>query len=257
MKFLTIKLALMAAVLSGTAIAKDLLINGSSQAAMQESMRPMMQGLDATELEIFQNGFLSMVVTTYPPAKGLDGLALIPFMEPAMVTAHNRLDGISFAQIMERGRALAKHNEAQANQQKAQSKVAKKEYLAKVDCMKSKILLSKPSLSKTTFGHRLDFTVSNGLQWALGGIVIRYKLASSGREVPWEKGIRPIVIKGGIEPGETRSIHMTAWEVPKDAPDKMEGTISMYDVADGELKLLFVDDGYLDFSNIPTSKKCQ
>lgn len=104
-------------------------------------------------------------------------------------------------------------------------------------CLQDKVKVSAASVEKEDYGTSLNFSISNGLKWAVRSVIIEYKITSEGRSVPWKEGNLATQIEGGIEPGETRSISIPL-SISADAPEKVQMQGNVIDVADAEKRPL-------------------
>lgn len=89
----------------------DLKIDGTSKETFERSTKAMADTLSNADREIFASGLLNLILTEYPPARGLDGFALLAIGSQAVEAAHITMNGKTMSEIMERGRSIAKNKD--------------------------------------------------------------------------------------------------------------------------------------------------
>ncbi|RUV62631.1 hypothetical protein EOA64_11370 [Mesorhizobium sp. M1A.F.Ca.IN.022.02.1.1] len=208
------------------ATADEMKIDGTSKETFAASAAAMAESLKPDEKEIFQKGLLNLIITRYPPAKGIEGLPLLAMMPQAMEVAHTTMNGVTKDEILERGRELA-----------TKAAAAKPDYAAIRSCLQRNVIVSKARIERTDFGPNIILDVTNNLPWAISFVHIGYKVTTPGRSVPWSDENFGMDVNGGIEPGETRSIATNAFGIP-DIARNLQTEAQILDVADAEKRHL-------------------
>lgn len=230
-------------------------VDGSSQQAFEDSIAAMTADISPDEQELFSAGLLNLILTEYPPARGLVGLEALMFAEPAVEAAPITLDGYSFEQIMDRGREIKSPVEPSAPTVTLVDDAGPAEADSLRQCIQQNVLISDARFVRGDFGGRLEFDISNNLPFALAGIHIEYRLVGQGRSVPWDQDDFFLSISGGIEPDETRTITTSA-RVTLEAGDALILTGDILDVADPELRLLVGEQRVHDWPREQSPMEC-
>ena len=127
-------------------------------------------------------------------------------------------------------------------------------------CIAARVAIDGAVFEAGSFGsNRIAISVTNGLGWAIAGLRVRYEIASDGRSVPWLRDTTAQWIPGGIEPGETRALHLWAGDLVAEAPADVTVTIQLLDLADA-LGRQFVGDVRVnggDWSTDPSEMECE
>ena len=125
------------------------------------------------------------------------------------------------------------------------------------DCLQQQVTISAGSLEKARYiGHTLTADVTNNLPWALAGVRIGYEIYSEGRSVPWLSDSTAMSVPGGIEPGETRSINITAY-LSADAPAELLPRLEILDVSDQDERQLIRDVRVIGWAEETSSRRCE
>lgn len=189
MKFLLRSIVLWA-LLSATALADELKIDGTSKETFAKSVGAMTATLSAADKEVFQKGLMNLMVTKYPAAEGAEGLQMLAFMPQAIEVAHVTLNGYTRDQILEHGRKLAAA---------AASKVKTVDSRAQVeDCLRKALPVTGAAVVKGDFGRSVRMSVTNNLKWAVSFLHIHYVVSTPGRSVAWVDKTFGGSISGGI-----------------------------------------------------------
>ena len=224
-------------------------IDGSSRETFERSVAAMGEDLSDEDKEIFAKGLLNLMLTEYPPANGLDGLALLAMLAPATEAAHISLDGFTFDQIMSRGRELS-----EGGGESFEAEVQSSGGL--LECLVERVeLVSAKLVDRDYGGKEVVIEVRNGLSKAIAGIWIEYSVREVGRTVAWANEDFVSSIPGGIEPGEVREIRNTVY-LSRDAGNELVVDARVLDVADAELHLFIHERGVMGWPETPSEETC-
>ena len=86
-----------------TASASDFRVNGTTKMTYDSSLKVMFDSLPQADQEAFRKGLLNLIVTEYPPAKGVAKKRLLQFVTPALNVAPTTMHGKSLSEILNRG----------------------------------------------------------------------------------------------------------------------------------------------------------
>lgn len=213
--------ALVAFVMAAHAVCADeLKIDGTSEDSLKRSVAGIVETLSPEDRETFQAGMVSYFLSNGPLVGGPT--------EPGIV-----LHGMSKAEVLEIGR------KAMAGKNGASKRVAATTIDASdaLSCLQQRVTISDAHIERGDFSKNIRLTVTNGLSWPIAFVHVGYKVTTPGRSVPWSDKKFGMGISGGIEPGETRTISTTAFNVPDLAKDAVV-TAEILDVADAERRQL-------------------
>ncbi len=249
MRFLIV--AFVFTILAWPLSAEEMTVDGSSKEAYERSIKAMVDRLPDEDKEAFGRGLINLIITRYPPAQGAEGLAMLQFMEPAMEAAHVTLSGVSRDDIVSKGREImAKEAAKEAALENDPSDVLR-------SCLQRKVVVSNAAIERGDYGRNIKLDVTNNLHWAIAGIRVEYVAMSAGRSVPWQKDDLSVSIRGGIEPGETRSIQTSASLFPGDAPDELLTTVTVLDVSDPLERQLVRDVTVIGWAEEKSPMSCE
>jgi hypothetical protein len=234
-----------------TAFAADLRIDGRSKDSFDRSVKTMADSLSEDDKKVFAEGLMNLILTEYPPAKGMSGFALITIAPQAIDAAPVTVNGKTLSEIMARGRAIARDKSAAASL-KAN---VKSDDQRRLECLRSKVHLSNVSITPGSFGSNIILQVTNKLGWSISGVRIAYKVTSQGRPIPWAEENFATSIAGGIQPNETRKISTTAM-LSADAPQNVSVEATVLDVADQDKALYVKDVDILGWSDKRSDRSC-
>lgn len=123
-----------------------------------------------------------------------------------------------------------------------------------LECLSQQVAVT----STTAVPGRLTFRVENGLGWTLAGVRFAYRVTSAGRPVPWERDTAAVGVRGGIAPGETRTISIALLPIPAEVTvGPLAAEISLLDVADAQDRLLIGDVRVVGWSDDPSPEVCE
>lgn len=219
-------------------------IDGSTVESYERSAKAMIESLPEADRVVFAKGMMNMIITGYPAAAGVEGLALMSIMPAAMEAAHITLDGVTFDQIMERGRSLADNTVGSAASVESSLPAAER-----TACLFSAVTVDDAKVENHDYATFLTVTVTNGLAWALSGIQFDYSVATPGRSVPWLEDSVSLSISGGIEPGETRGVSTSLFGLSSDAVEPLVADVTITDVADQHRRLLLGGQSVMGWSD--------
>lgn len=226
-------------------------VDGSTVESYERSVRAMVETLSEVDRAVFAKGMMNLIVTGYPAAAGVEGLALMSIMPAAVEAAHITLDGKSLEQIMERGRSLnAEALEATTSPAPDDPTV---ELIA---CLNSTVAISDAMVEDGDYSTNLSITVTNGLDWAISAVQFDYTIATPGRSVPWLKDNVSLSISGGIEPGEQRTVSTGLYGLSAEAIKPLEALVTLTDVADQDQRLLVGERRVMGWPEEPSSFEC-
>jgi len=240
--------ALLSLLCSTAAYADDLRIDGTSKESFAKSVGTMAATVAPADKEAFQKGLLNLIVTKSPPAAGAEGLQLLSVMPQAMEVAHVTLDGYTRDQILEHGRKLAAAAGPAPARPDGRDQV--------IACLQKHVTVSDARVEKGDFGHRIALSVTNRLSWALLFVHVHYVVSTPGRSVPWADETFGGNVSGGIEPGETKELSVSAFRIPQGATN-LVATAEVMDVADPQRRQLVGKVKYVNNSKDLTTNKCE
>lgn len=123
-------------------------------------------------------------------------------------------------------------------------------------CLRQKVVVTKAAITDRSSFPTGQFEITNGLSWPIGFVVIHYRITSAEREIPWDERSVGMDVRGGIAPGETRKVQATL-NLDSDAPQDLELTGQVKDVADYEKRQLIGEPRYADNAEELSPLKCE
>lgn len=225
-------------------------VDGTTVESYERSVRAMVDTLPEADRPVFAKGMMNMIITGYPAAAGVEGLALMSIMPAAVDAAHITLDGVTLKQIMERGRSLA---DSQAGAADAATNDLATDRQA---CLVSAVSIENAKVEKGAYNTLLTMTVTNGLGWAVSGLRFEYSVATPGRSVSWLEDDVSLAIAGGIEPGESRTVSTSLFGLPAEAVAPLRADIALNDVADQHKRLFVGGVRVMGWSDEPSDFAC-
>ena len=239
--------ALLTAILCSPACADELKIDGTSKETFAKSVGAMAATLSPADKEVFQKGLMNLMVTKYPPAEGAEGLQMLAFMPQAIEVAHVTLNGYTRNQILEHGRKLGAASAAKVKTVDNRAQVE--------DCLRKALPVTGAAVVKGDFGRSVTMSVTNNLKWAVSFLHIHYVVSTPGRSVAWVDKTFGGSISGGIEPGETREVQTSAYDLPREAVN-LEVKAEVIDVADPQKRQLVGKTRYVNTPEELSPNKC-
>ncbi len=124
-----------------------------------------------------------------------------------------------------------------------------------LECLRQQVVVTAPA----AVPGRLTFQVENRLEWTLAGLRFDYRVTSVGRVVPWERDAAAVAVRGGIEPGETRTVSVALLPIPAEVGTvgALSATVELLDVADAENRLFIGDVRVVGWSDDPSPQQCE
>lgn len=252
----TSTLAFAFSVTSG--LAQTSVVDGSSKEAFDRSMMEMSSALSPEDRRTFSEGAMHLILEGYPLTAGLNGFERLTVLPMAMEAAHMILDGVTFEEIMEAGRAQQEQasSAAPASVPAPEIDPAVAETEARLACVRERVDIASPRTS-TDIPRRIVFDATNNLSWPISILVFDYTITSPGRSVPWAEETYSVQISGGIEPGETREVGIQPSTSLFGMPDVLDVVITMRDAWDPENRALVGQPRYYGISHERAEMPCQ
>jgi hypothetical protein len=197
-----------AALLAGPAWADlDDSFEGGTRADFEAFMAAGVEEIAPEDRETFGKGALALIIERYPLAQGADPFARLAMVQPALEAAGATMTGLSYREILEYGRLLARRSgqTGQPTEQEAETdpKLTEDELVA---CLQEKVPITFEGVARAEYvsgSSDISAIVENKLDRAISAIRIEFSYRTDGRSVPWAASEASTAISGGIEPGET------------------------------------------------------
>ena len=204
-------------------------IDGSSEAAFQESIRDMKEPMDAKEQEEFEAALMAIA---FADVKDLsDIMAIGRDTEAYMAKMTDTLDGMTAADVLAEAKRIGTAREVEERKQMAVELAELEE--KKRASTDAETVLSAFAVERSRFSFlhgyivepQIELTVKNGTDAAVSRAYFHGTLATPGRSVPWVDEDFNYEIPGGLEPGESATWRLAPnmfgpWgEAPKDRTD--------------------------------------
>ena len=234
-----------------TCHAADMKVDGRTKESFDRSVKAMADTLSDADKKVFAEGLMNMILTEYPSAKGMSGIAVLSVAPQALDAAHVTMDGKTLSEIVARGRSVDQQTDAQQGKETAAKSVDE----PRRECLRQKVLLSKASIDKQDYGYNIAMEVTNHLDWPIAGIRVSYSATSEGRAVPWIEADFAMELSGGVEPGETRKISTSAFP-PANAPSSFVVKAKLLDVSDQNKSLFVRDVRIMGWSDKKSERRC-
>lgn len=210
-------------------------IDGSSDEAFQSSIERVRASLEGSARARFDSLMAQAAIAA--------GMANALGMEAAVTPLATALDGLTGSQVLARADSTKLANAREELEElgsRAEEARRQREWLAVVAI--DDVSMRNERIMGTLF-TTFTVRVTNGSDAPISRMVIKVRLASPGRSIPWAEGDLYLSFAGGIEPGETvadESVMMgeRAWaadEVPPDAVVEVISVESVFGVGDEPL----------------------
>lgn len=256
----------MAMMLTGSALSQGWNpkepINGFSRDTFFRSIKALSRLLSQEERVIFQRGLNALILNDFPLTYGMTAREAAPFLPMALEAAHVTLDGVSLGAVMAAGQrqtanpAPSDHDSASsADDPKAPNPFARiaaldaaaekreeqleQHLIAVRRCLSDKIPLAAHFVRKEGLYDDLELTLTNGLRWPIGSLAFNYVITKEGRRLPFTQKEMSRTLRGGLQPGDKRTVRIAVSSVPADvAPAALAITVEILNVGDMEGKSL-------------------
>lgn len=237
-------------------------INGFSRDSFFRSIKALSRLLSEDERVIFRRGLNALILSDFPLTHGMTAQEAAPFLPMALDAAHVTLDGTSLGAVMAAGerqpsdpgpssqnagssvdrnkepnpfeRIAALDAEAEKRQEQLEQHL-----IAVRHCLSDKIPLAVHFVRKEGLYDDLELTLTNGLRWPIGSLAFSYVITTEGRRLPFTQKEMSRTLRGGLKPGEQRTVRITVSSVPVDlAPASLAIAVDILNVGDMEGKSL-------------------
>lgn len=207
-------------------------IDGSSERSFEQSFDIVLNSLPESQRDLFVRSAeqLTMGDTGPDDFDSVDEMEEYLSWKNMEALVQENLHGKTAEEIIEEGSVLV----AKSEKRELEALKARESEANKAQPVLNNITLTNPVLIKNTLGFTpepyVEIDVENNTNEIIEGLVLKIKLHSPGRTLPWREEEEHAFFDGGIEPGEKRhaSIFVSTnrdWfsdEIPADAVLEVE-----------------------------------
>lgn len=227
-RFCTVLMALVLVACSGP---MDTRIDGSSQEAYEKSLKTIKAKLTSEETIRFEEALQVVVFSEVMPKEGglLGMMAALKDTEKLQAKVLETVNGKTPRELIALADAKIKER-AQAELKSVTSEIAELER-RKAGAEKSKELLSKIVVADPKFYWAgdyfgkpiVDFKVTNSTGMPLSRLFFHGVVSTPGRAIPWIDEDFNYEVPGGLEPGESKHLHLAPNRFSKWGTAETEG----------------------------------